>query len=98
MRTCHAGCAAYLYFLTCLGLVRQRSGSIGASYSSKGVPPLHQVDLARIARALCVHANGPNVVIDDDVVRELAEGQDMVVEFSELPNNRFVGIPALPIY
>src|SRR5436190_6795210 len=39
MRTCHAGCAAYPYFLTCLGLVRQRSGDIGASYSSKGIPP-----------------------------------------------------------
>src|SRR5436190_8373942 len=39
-RTCHAGCAAHPYFLTCLGLVRQRSGSIGASYNSKGIPPL----------------------------------------------------------
>src|SRR5947207_8422532 len=41
MRTCHAGCAAYPYFLTCLGLVRQCSGDIGASYSSKRIPPLH---------------------------------------------------------
>ena len=40
MQTCHAGCAAYPYFLTCLGLVRQRSGDIGALYSSKGIPPL----------------------------------------------------------
>src|SRR5436190_6132284 len=39
MRTCHAGCAAYPYFLTCLGLVRQRPGNIGGSYSSKGIPP-----------------------------------------------------------
>ena len=37
MRTCHAGCAAYPYFLTCLGLVRQRSSNIGASYSSKRI-------------------------------------------------------------
>ena len=38
-------------------------------------------------RALRVHANGLNVVIDDDVVRELPEGQDMVVDFSELRGN-----------
>ena len=30
-------------------------------------------------------------MIDDDVVRELPEGQDMVVEFSELPNNSLPG-------
>jgi len=38
-------------------------------------------------RALCVHNNGLNVVVDDDVVRELPEGQDMVVEFSDLRGN-----------
>jgi len=32
---------------------------------------------------LCAHADGLNVVINDGVVRELLEGQDMMVEFSE---------------
>ena len=45
------------------------------------------LDPGRIVRAICVHANGLNVVIDDDVVRELPEGQDMVVEFSEMRGN-----------
>jgi hypothetical protein len=35
-------------------------------------------------RGLCAHADGLNVVIDDGVVvRELPEGQDTMVEFSE---------------
>ncbi|EEP82606.1 conserved hypothetical protein [Uncinocarpus reesii 1704] len=41
-------------------------------------------DPARIARALVVRNNGFHVVLDDDVVREVPEGQDMTVEFSEL--------------
>lgn len=44
-------------------------------------------DPARIVRAICIQANGLNVVIDDDVIRELPEGQDMIVEFSELRSN-----------
>jgi len=50
-----------------------------------------QLDPARVVRALWVNANGLNVVVDDDVLRELPEGQDMVVKFSELPNNDSVG-------
>ncbi|PGH18905.1 hypothetical protein AJ80_04324 [Polytolypa hystricis UAMH7299] len=41
-------------------------------------------DPSRIVRALCARKDGVNIVMDDDVVRELPEGQDMVVEFSEL--------------
>src|SRR5436190_24282214 len=39
MRTCHAGCAAYPYFLTCLGLVRPCSSSIEAHIVVRGFPP-----------------------------------------------------------
>ncbi|EER26334.1 hypothetical protein D8B26_003303 [Coccidioides posadasii str. Silveira] len=44
-------------------------------------------DPARIVRALVIRGNGFNVVLDDDVVREMAEGQDMTVEFSELEDS-----------
>src|SRR5438034_10896103 len=39
MRTCHAGCAAYPYYLTCLGLVRQRAGNIELHIVVRGFPP-----------------------------------------------------------
>jgi hypothetical protein len=40
-------------------------------------------------RAVWVRANRLNVVVDDGVVRELPEGQDMIVEFFELPGDKF---------
>lgn len=44
-------------------------------------------DPARISRALVIRGNGFNIVLDDDVVREMPEGQDMTVEFSELEDS-----------
>jgi hypothetical protein len=44
-----------------------------------------QVDSTRIIRAFRVQ-NGRKIMVDDDVVRELPEGQDMVVELSGLSN------------
>ncbi|WEW55181.1 hypothetical protein PRK78_000610 [Emydomyces testavorans] len=44
-------------------------------------------DPARIARALVIRGNGFNVALDDDVVREMPEGQDMTVEFSEIEDS-----------
>jgi hypothetical protein len=37
-----------------------------------------------IQRALYVNQKGLNIMIDDDVVRQLPEGQDMILEVAEL--------------
>lgn len=42
-----------------------------------------QIDPDRIVRVLRVNHNGLKIMVDDDVVRELPDGQDMVAEFSE---------------
>jgi hypothetical protein len=42
-----------------------------------------KIDPERIARILLVKQNGLKIIVDDDVVRELPDGQDMVAEFSD---------------
>lgn len=42
-----------------------------------------KLDPRRIVRVLHVKQNGLKIMVDDDVVRELPDGQDMVVEISE---------------
>lgn len=42
-----------------------------------------RIDPQRIVRVLHVKQNGLKIMVDDDVVRELPDGQDMVVEISE---------------
>ncbi|PYH93290.1 hypothetical protein BO71DRAFT_431129 [Aspergillus ellipticus CBS 707.79] len=42
-----------------------------------------RIDPQRIVRVLRVKQNGLKIMVDDDVVRELPDGQDMVVEISE---------------
>ncbi|KAL2809813.1 CP2 transcription factor-domain-containing protein [Aspergillus granulosus] len=44
-----------------------------------------RIDPQRIMRVLLVKENGLRIMVDDDVVRELPDGQDMVVEISEAP-------------
>lgn len=41
------------------------------------------IDLKRVLRVLLVKKGGVKVVVDDDVVRELPDGQDMDIEISE---------------
>ncbi|KAE8145145.1 CP2 transcription factor-domain-containing protein [Aspergillus avenaceus] len=41
------------------------------------------IDPQRIVRVLRVNKNGLKIMVDDDVVRDLPDGQDMVVEISE---------------
>lgn len=43
----------------------------------------NKIDPERITRVLRVNQDGLKIMVDDDVVRELPEGQDMVAEFSE---------------
>ena len=38
------------------------------------------LDPARIVRIMHVNKNGLRIMVDDDVVRELPEGQDMIVD------------------
>ncbi|KAL1957966.1 hypothetical protein VTO42DRAFT_5358 [Malbranchea cinnamomea] len=46
-----------------------------------------QFDPTSIVRVVCNRANGINIVLDDDVVQQIPEGQDMVVEFSEISDD-----------
>jgi len=46
------------------------------------------VDSSRVTRVTRVNPKGLNIMVDEDVVRELQEGQDMVVEFSEQEYDR----------
>lgn len=41
------------------------------------------IDLKRVLRILLVKKDGVKVMVDDDVVRELPDGQDMDIEISE---------------
>lgn len=43
----------------------------------------HNIDPDRIVRILRINNNRLKIMVDDDVVRELPEGQDMVAEFTE---------------
>jgi hypothetical protein len=38
----------------------------------------------KISRVVDVNQKGLNIKVDDDVVRELPEGQDMILEFSRI--------------
>lgn len=42
-----------------------------------------QIDPGRIVRVLRVNQDGLKIMVDDDVVRELPDGQDMVAEISD---------------
>lgn len=45
-----------------------------------------RIDPQRIVRVLHVKRDGLKIMVDDDVVRELPDGQDMDVEVSEAVN------------
>ena len=49
----------------------------------KQIPAKQRIDPARIVRLMRVNENGMRILVDDDVVRELPEGQDMDVGISE---------------
>lgn len=43
-----------------------------------------KLDPANVIRTIQVRDDGLNVIVDDDVVRELPEGKDMIAEFLQL--------------
>lgn len=54
------------------------------------------VDATRVVRTLRINAKGLKIKVDDEVVRELPEGQDMTVEFSETDTGEAVKPAASP--
>lgn len=48
----------------------------------KKISEKQEIDPERIVRVLRINRNGLKVMVDDDMVRELPEGQDMVAELS----------------
>ena len=50
-----------------------------------------QVEPARVSRTIRVNPKGLKIMVDDDVVRELPEGQDMAVEFSQIDSTSPLG-------
>lgn len=64
----------------------------------KKISEKHRIDPQRIVRILHVNENGLRIMVDDDVVRELPEGQDMIVDIYETPNMRSEGgTPGSPV-
>jgi hypothetical protein len=46
----------------------------------------YRIDPMRISNIMHAHEKGMRVIVDDDVVRQLPEGQDMILDISETPN------------
>ena len=42
------------------------------------------LDAARLVRTVHINSKGLNIRVDDDVVRQLPEGQDMIMEVAEV--------------
>ncbi|KIW28673.1 hypothetical protein, variant [Cladophialophora immunda] len=47
-----------------------------------------QTDPQRVTQVTHVNSRGLHIIVDEDVVRELPEGQDMIVEFTPLETDR----------
>lgn len=47
-----------------------------------------EVNPGRITQVTHVNARGLRIIVDEDVVRELPEGQDMIVEFAQIHSDR----------
>ncbi|KAJ5260440.1 hypothetical protein N7505_009821 [Penicillium chrysogenum] len=45
-----------------------------------------QIDPIRISNIIHAHEKGMRVIVDNDVVRQLPEGQDIILDISETPN------------
>ncbi|KAJ4506269.1 hypothetical protein HRR78_008190 [Exophiala dermatitidis] len=53
-----------------------------------GISAKFQVDPHRVSQVTHINSRGLHIVVDEDVVRELPEGQDMIVEFSPLRSDQ----------
>jgi hypothetical protein len=63
-----------------------------------GISDKFQIDPARVTQVTHINSRGLQIVVDEDVVRELPEGQDMIVEFAstqiDLPAKNELANPA----
>ena len=48
----------------------------------RGISDKFQIDPTRVTQVTHIDSRGLRIVVDEDVVRELPEGQDMIVEFA----------------
>ena len=62
----------------------------------KKISEKHHIDPSRIVRILHVNEAGLRIMVDDDVVRELPEGQDMIADIYKSPNGDD-GVPGTPM-
>jgi hypothetical protein len=46
-----------------------------------------EIDALRVTQVTHVNSRGLHIIVDEDVVRELPEGQDMIVEFAPLQSD-----------
>ena len=53
----------------------------------KSISTKCQIDPFQISRVLRINSKGLEIVVDDEVVRELPEGQDMVVTFEDISHD-----------
>ena len=60
-------------------LTQRTVGDLTSSIASKCA-----VDPSRIRRSLRINNKGLKILVDEELVREMPEGQDMIVEFSEI--------------
>lgn len=49
-----------------------------------------QINPMRVTQVMHIDSRGLQIVVDEDVVRELPEGQDMIVEFASTQNDHLV--------
>jgi hypothetical protein len=52
-----------------------------------GISHKFQIDPLRVTQVTHVNSKGLHIIVDEDVVRELPEGQDMLVEFAPVPTD-----------
>ena len=50
------------------------------------------VDPSRVERTIRINEKGLNILVDEEVMREIPEGQDMVVEFKELSEEKELNV------
>ena len=49
-----------------------------------GIAGRSNIDPSRVQRTVRINSNGLTILVDDEVVRELADGQDMTVDFEDV--------------
>lgn len=51
---------------------------------TNGISDKFSIDPTRVTRVTHINSKGLQIIVDEDVVREVPEGQDMIVEFAPI--------------